>query len=519
VWNRVGFAKDKPKSGEYRPSDVWPFQRFNWTDHAVGVGDKVRYRITAMIDAGAGKPFKKGPSSAWTGWIALSSDVGDGFSCFFNRGLALSQFAARYMRDKKLSSGQFKNSLKGNVDPKFREFLAGDLGARLLSLMSDTKSRKQTLHLALYELGDGVIQNAIVSAGSARLKLILANGSEKPDGNLNARNNLNEHGIPTIDRLLGSQGLGHNKFAVISDSTGPMATWTGSTNWSTTGLCTQINNGLLIENRAIAEHYLDQWNRLKKASPPSTKPAGFPATLTSANDKGKTFAVSGGASVRVRFTRTTDGSDMKELEDLINSAKHAVLFLMFTPGSAGLHVLAGKRSNEPGMYVRGVVSTVGNQKGDSDKNYVDVRLVGRGAPKATDRYTVVQPQGAEELGSWIAEVTRGNFLSQIGHAIVHSKVLVIDLLDANCAVATGSHNFSTPASKRNDENLVIVRGQRALAEAYAVNVMSVYQHYRFRSYVRETLARGKKPWSYLDLDDKWLKQELKSKALEISYWA
>src|SRR5689334_3952070 len=64
VWNRVGFAKDKPKSGEYRPSDVWPFQRFNWTDHAVGVGDKVRYRITAMIDAGAGKPFKKGPSSA-----------------------------------------------------------------------------------------------------------------------------------------------------------------------------------------------------------------------------------------------------------------------------------------------------------------------------------------------------------------------------------------------------------------------------------------------------------------------
>jgi hypothetical protein len=48
--------------------------------------------------------------------------------------------------------------------------------------------------------------------------------------------------------------------------------------------------------------------------------------------------------------------------------------------------------------------------------------------------------------------------------------------------------------------------------------MSVYQHYRFRSYVRETLAQGKKPWSYLDDDDQWLKQELKSKALEIGYW-
>jgi len=28
VENRVGFAKDKPKSGDHRPSDFWPFQRF-----------------------------------------------------------------------------------------------------------------------------------------------------------------------------------------------------------------------------------------------------------------------------------------------------------------------------------------------------------------------------------------------------------------------------------------------------------------------------------------------------------
>lgn len=51
-----------------------------------------------------------------------------------------------------------------------------------------------------------------------------------------------------------------------------------------------------------------------------------------------------------------------------------------------------------------------------------------------------------------------------------------------------------------------------------MNVMSVYQHYRFRSYVREIRAKGESPWSYLDDDDKWLKRELKSKALEIDFW-
>jgi phosphatidylserine/phosphatidylglycerophosphate/cardiolipin synthase-like enzyme len=101
---------------------------------------------------------------------------------------------------------------------------------------------------------------------------------------------------------------------------------------------------------------------------------------------------------------------------------------------------------------------------------------------------------------------------------VHSKVLVIDPLSENPVVVTGSHNFSAPASEKNDENLVIIRGQKKLAMAYAANIMEVYQHYRYRSYIREMLAQGKTPWSYLDDNDKWLKDELKSKALENNYW-
>src|SRR5262249_57921507 len=116
------------------------------------------------------------------------------------------------------------------------------------------------------------------------------------------------------------------------------------------------------------------------------------------------------------------------------------------------------------------------------------------------------------------EVTRTDFLSQVGHAIVHSKVLVIDPFSDNPVVVTGSHNFSESASANNDENLVIIRGHRTLAEKYAVHVMSVYQHYRFRSYVREQLAAGKTPWSALDDDDHWLTQELQTKKLEIEFW-
>lgn len=519
VDNRVGFERDKPKSGDHRPSDVWPFQRFDWADHVVDVGAQVRYRVTAMVGTVASRPFTAGPASNWTAWGRLTPDAGNGLACFFNRGIVLSQFVARYLKAKKLTPAKFKAQLKTGVDPTFRAFLMGDLGAQIFAMLKDTGAGGKELHAALYELGDKALEDGLIALG-ARLHLILANGSDKTgDGNAGARAHLHGAGIPTIDRMLGSKGLGHNKFAVLSSSAGAAeAVWTGSTNWSTTGLCTQINNGLLITDPGVAQLYRQQWDRLPDASPPVISKADFPPALVSANDVSHTVPL-GSAAVDVQFTRTSDGRDMAALRDLIASAKHGILFLMFTPGASGLHTDVGKRASEKSMYVRGVVSTLGTSKEDNEKNVLDVRLVSSAKKFKPDHYTVVQPQGVDApLGPWIAEVTRKNFLAQIGHAIVHSKVLVIDPFSAHPVVVTGSHNFSKPASTNNDENLVIIRGHKRLAEKYAVHVMSVYQHYRFRSYIRETLAAGKKPWSYLDDDDQWLKDELVSKKPELDFW-
>jgi phosphatidylserine/phosphatidylglycerophosphate/cardiolipin synthase-like enzyme len=520
VENRVGFAKDKPRSGDHRSSRDWPFQRFNWTDHVVDAGARVRYRVTAMVDGGSGRPFMAGPRSAWTPRATLTPDAGGGFSCLFNRGLVLSQFVARYLKQKKLTPAKFKAQLKKSVDPRFRRFLMGDLGEQILSMLEGATKAGQDFHAALYELGDRALEDGLIALGR-RLHLILANGSDKSgDGNRAARAHLNEAGIPTIDRMLGSKGLGHNKFVAVSSATGiPQAVWTGSTNWSTTGLCTQINNGLLITDADVARRYLDQWAQLKDASPPVLPRADFPSALVASNDVSHVFKV-GGASVEVWFTRTSDGRELALLRQLLESARHGILFLMFTPGANGLHTVAARRAREPGMYVRGVVSTIGTSKEDSEQNVLDVKLVTSDGTLKRDRYTIVQPQGVDgAIGPWVAEVTRRTFLSQIGHAIVHSKVLVIDPFSEEPTLVTGSHNFSDSASKNNDENLVIVRGHPRLAEKYAVHVMSVYQHYRWRSYIRETLAAGKTPWSFLDDDDRWLRNELRSKSLELAFWS
>jgi phosphatidylserine/phosphatidylglycerophosphate/cardiolipin synthase-like enzyme len=105
-------------------------------------------------------------------------------------------------------------------------------------------------------------------------------------------------------------------------------------------------------------------------------------------------------------------------------------------------------------------------------------------------------------------------LLSAGHAIIHDKIVVIDPLSKDdCTVITGSHNLGFKASYANDENMLIIRGNRDLALAYAVHVMDVYDHYKFRAALeqqaRDAMLAGKpKPKrpvgkGFLQTKDKW----------------
>jgi phosphatidylserine/phosphatidylglycerophosphate/cardiolipin synthase-like enzyme len=125
------------------------------------------------------------------------------------------------------------------------------------------------------------------------------------------------------------------------------------------------------------------------------------------------------------------------------------------------------------------------------------------------RTALVQPEGVlRDFSWWVKEVTRAQFLFPaqspgVGHAITHAKMIVIDPLSDDCAVITGSHNFSGSASEQNDDNFVVVRGNRALAEAYSVACLSTYRHYRWRAYLKDMADQHKNPWDHLSKSAQW----------------
>ena len=95
---------------------------------------------------------------------------------------------------------------------------------------------------------------------------------------------------------------------------------------------------------------------------------------------------------------------------------------------------------------------------------------------------------------------------------------MIDPFGEHPCVLTGSHNMGPRASGKNDENLLIVRDDPRLAQAYAVNVMGIYSQYRWRSY-RMQQGGEAAPWTGLQDNDTWQDRYFVGAGLrEIRFW-
>jgi hypothetical protein len=70
------------------------------------------------------------------------------------------------------------------------------------------------------------------------------------------------------------------------------------------------------------------------------------------------------------------------------------------------------------------------------------------------------------------------------HAITHGKIICIDPFGEKPVVIFGSDNLGAKASSGNDENAVIVIGNKALAQYVFVNMFDINKHYTARAAAR-----------------------------------
>jgi phosphatidylserine/phosphatidylglycerophosphate/cardiolipin synthase-like enzyme len=492
--------------------EKFPIQKFYWKDvYARLVAEKTgarafRYRIVPL----SGEPGSLAPMhipQVISNEVEISARVSDTMHAYFNRGLISTQSISRALQGKPSKKGLLDHIV--NPTDTLRASLSGDMVEALTDFVARAKSGGK-LYAALYELHDLELVPLLEKAGK-KLSIVLSNAMEQEvrpvgepkaevDGNQDARDRLTKTASAMFSRMLPNNQIGHNKFVVYVDKTGhPRAVLFGSTNWTPTGLCAQTNNTVVLDNAKVAQRYLDYWRQLKadtqqaKTDPKALQGAAIRtwdggSKEISLGADGKLTSWFSPNTPKLRSSSTKNEKrppDMADVVKAIEGAKRAVLFLVFYPGSPNVAQWAAdaQRANKD-LFVRGCVTN----PSASESFYYELHGItppkdGKG--KQDSR--VVAADALDEKSApagWTKEILNAGF------AIIHDKVVVIDPFSDDCAVITGSHNLGHKASFNNDENLVIIRGNRKLAAAYASHVLDVYDHFAWRVAQQDPRQKG-----------------------------
>jgi len=530
----VGFSDDD----KLDPKALWkfPLQRFMWWDYNVTLDNVVQYSIVPVC--GPDKDhlqLKPESGSALTPPMTITGQASAHISAYFNKGIVSAQWVSRVLAT--LGEKPNLNNLISTVNNPLRNALSGLLRPQLLKLLDWVKRNNGEVYAALYELNDPELIQKLEALGQ-KCHLILGNGAFKPPANdENAKVRAQLHGKVDLHNRLVSKGhFAHNKFVVACDSTGsPQQVLSGSTNWTVTGLCTQANNSIIVDDPELGAYFINEWNALKAAG------NNYPPQLMQENSTSKSFSIDDGSIVQW-FAPTGAGQDLDYARQLINNAEQGILFLFFNPGvfepddkpeswTLLQNILVrhqdGTPNYNPALYIHGVVNQeiAGLTTEDTQKpnkrlaldptNAAPVKLYGSGktAPLAVPYESMVPKAIKDTFHDFVSEV-----MNQGVH--VHSKVIVIDPFGKNPVVMTGSHNMGHKASTANDDNLMIVEGNSPLAASYAANIIAIYQNYRWNTYV-DAHARDPQVWHGLVDNATWQDSYLadgSSELAEIKFW-
>jgi phosphatidylserine/phosphatidylglycerophosphate/cardiolipin synthase-like enzyme len=306
---------------------------------------------------------------------------------------------------------------------------------------------------------------------------------------------LKTHGLTDVakPRTEGGNFIAHNKFIVLLERGKAQAVWTGSTNFTESGIFGQSNVGHIVRDPVIAQAYLDYWNRLwgdpeekeirsdnETVNPaPSEYPPEFGVTPVFSPRKG-----------------------LNVLEWYAGAMDHARQLMCFTAAfgvnKVFLEVLEGKQDHLNYIFLDkwGVKKELADQtKKDLGQDVYNQVAVGSFLEKDVLTEYVAQ--------RWAAE-TRNPISSFVLYT--HGKYMLVDPLGDDPLVITGSANFSDASTKNNDENMLIIRGDKRVADIYLGEFMRLWQHYRFR-YVENKIAEqggnDKYQPNYLDPTSAW----------------
>ena len=474
------FPSIRPATGiEDANSHEHPFQSFQWADYAAKPGYPYRYRVIPMY----GTPGALTEKAATSVNIATEPLVGSTHDVHFNRGAIASQAFNR----------RFPGLTLDQAGAPAYAWLTRDLLPGVLDFIARARDSSYSLHAAIYELQWPEVLAAFKAAKSAGADVqIIYHDLPDETGTANdvaiASAQIKALCIPRVNAK-----LMHNKFMVLSKNGKPISVWTGSTNISRNALFGQLNVGHAIHDRPLAQQFLAYWTELKddplsddlkgwieaqNVLPPADESSALTRIFSPHHGRGVfDWWIALASSAKPLFMTFPFGI-VKDFRPVFDKNDGVLRFAMLD------------------KYVNG------GTPASRAAAIADIERIRRFP-------NIGMALGNNIFVDWIDGWRKESAPLGVHVNWVHTKFMLIDPLGNKPVTLTGSANFSPTSVDTNDENMVLIRGDKRVADIYFGEFMRIFAHHRFRESVKRHIDQfgtaAINTWKPQDLFEDWKK--------------
>jgi phosphatidylserine/phosphatidylglycerophosphate/cardiolipin synthase-like enzyme len=446
LYNNFLFERnDKGSKSDYS-SETNPIQAFVWGDYTAKPGHTYGYEVTARYGTPAN--LTDGPRAAAT---VTTEDPDDGVhGVYFNRGVAAS---AAYQR-------RFGNENPANVaNGAAYKWLSRGLEEALVGFIGKATDKRYALRASVYEFNFEPVLDAFKVAhdAGADVQITFHKLGEVGDGDREA---IAKAGIGELTIPRSKVNISHNKFIVLLKDGKPLEVWTGSTNITEGSFYGHANVGHRISDPKVAATYLTYWEELSQnPSRPDIYAFDDPSPqFPKGRPRGQMTTV---------FSPRSNIDSLDWYVRLADTAKQGV----FLTAAFGLQEEVAPAFFGDRDYLRYLLLDTRKKAGEIEALKGDPdNIVGAGAFSGTGAFK-----------TWIAKALQ-RMNSHVDY--IHTKLMIIDPLTEDPLVITGSGNWSNESCEENDENMVVIRGDKRVADIYLTEFMRLFNHYRLRAKTR-----------------------------------
>jgi phosphatidylserine/phosphatidylglycerophosphate/cardiolipin synthase-like enzyme len=440
---------DDGQSDDVRSLEA-PFQRFRWNDYTLNAERAYRYEIFPMRGRPGALTREEAPLSFE---LRPSADDLGGLGVFVNRGVTA---AMAYL-------ARFKNQPPSEVpDGAAYRWLSRGLKESLLGFIA-VAAPGEALHVAIYEFFDHEIAQAFKEARDRNVDVqIVYDSTAGKKSTRESEEVLHHFGLENVATPRTTVNISHNKVVIRLVGGAPREVWTGSANFSENAFNYQTNAALIVRDAHAVAHFEAYFQALKPNPPKAESKTENKGIMDRAD------------AIANRFAERTFFSPIRTLDildasvDLIRSARSAVF--VSAPFGVDKTMIEAIGQNSDDIIEYGLVNATAKKKIE-------------GLQRSNTRFFPPNRMKTYLGRKWDAKA--------FGAHKIHAKTIVVDPWGDNPKVLIGSANFSKASCKDNDENTMLISGDRRLAAIIATEFMRMYDHYKSRFYIDEFNDKNK----------------------------